>query len=193
MDFNDFGQLAYLGLLGAVLVFWFVVQARQGLGKIMQQALTWGLLFVGVIAAVGLWDDVRHTVQPRQSVFSEENRIELPRAADGHYYINLKVNEQPIDFVVDTGASGVVLTALDARKIGLDPATLIYTGRAFTANGEVRTAPVKLDEIRIGDIIDRNVRAWVNEGDMDQSLLGMSYLQGYSSIEIRDGSLILTR
>jgi len=189
----DLGSLAYLGLLLAVLALWFFAQARKNLGKTLQQALSWGLIFVGFIAAFGLWDDIRNTVAPQQSVFQQGNRIELPRAPDGHYYITLQINKQPVRFVVDTGASGIVLTEADAIRIGIVPSTLAYVGRANTANGMVRTAPIRLNEISIGNITDTNLGAFVNQGEMDSSLLGMSYLQRYSKIEITNGALVLTR
>ena len=60
----------------------------------------------------------------------------------------------------------------------------MFSGRAGTANGMVRTAPVWLENIEVGPMIDRDVRAQVNAGDMDVSLLGMDYLRRYASIEI---------
>ncbi len=53
--------------------------------------------------------------------------------------------------------------------------------------------PVRLDSFAIGPINDNGLRAFVNQGDMAGSLLGMSYLQRYSKIEITDGALTLTR
>ena len=189
----ELGNLAYLVLLGAVLVFWFVAQNRNSPGKTMQQAIAWGLIFLGVIAAIGLWDDIRQTVRPRQAMLTEAGRIEVPRANDGHYYLTLGINGTPVEFMVDTGASQMVLTAGDARRAGIDTADLAYVGRAMAATGEVRTAPVRLDRVELGDVSDRNLRAWVNEGDMDRSLLGMSYLQRWSRMEITGGALVLER
>jgi aspartyl protease family protein len=103
------------------------------------------------------------------------------------------VNGEPVRFVVDTGATQIVLSKSDARRVGLDVDDLVYLGRAYTANGEVRTAPVKLDTVSIGPIKDSNVRAVVNDGAMEGSLLGMEYLQRFSSVEIGGGKLILTR
>lgn len=193
MDTMDYGNLAYLVLLGAVVVFWFFVQNRQSLGKTAQQALVWGLIFLGVIAAVGLWDDIRNTVRPAQAVFADQGRVEVPRAPDGHYYLTLDLNGNPVEFVIDTGATNVVLSRDDAARAGIDPEGLNYVGRAMTANGEVRTAPVRLDRVSMGPIVDENVRAWVNEGDMPMSLLGMDYLQRWSRIEIARGALVLER
>lgn len=188
----DFAHLTYLVILGSVLVLWFVVQNRDSIGKLMQQALIWVLIFVGAIAVIGLWDDIRQTVRPMQSVVSED-RIELPRAPDGHYYLTAQVNGEPIRFVVDTGASQVVLSQSDAERIGIDTGRLAYLGRAYTANGEVRTAPVRLKTVEVGPVRHEDVRAVVNEGEMSGSLLGMSYLQRFSSIEITGGKLVLTR
>jgi aspartyl protease family protein len=144
------------------------------------------------VAVVGLWGDIRQTVQPRPSVMAE-GRIELPRAPDGHYYLTAQVNDVPLRFVVDTGASQIVLSQQDARRAGIDTGSLVYTGRAFTANGEVRTAPVRLDRVEVGAIRDSDVRAVVNGGDMAGSLLGMEYLQRFSRVEITGGKLVLER
>jgi len=105
----------------------------------------------------------------------------------------LDVNGTPVDFVVDTGASQVVLSQFDARRVGLDPTALNYLGIANTANGQVRTAAVTLDTVTLGGYRDEDVRAVVNGGEMNGSLLGMTYLSRYDSISITDGELILSR
>ena len=127
-----------------------------------------------------------------QSVVAGD-RIEVPRAPDGHYYLTVEIEGVPVRFVVDTGASQIVLSQSDAERIGLDTKSLAYLGRAYTANGEVRTAPVRLESLVVGPVRHENLRAVVNQGEMGQSLLGMEYLQRFSSIEITGGRLVLTR
>lgn len=192
MEQFDFPRLVYLVILGSVIGLWFVVQNRASLGRLAQYAAIWGLIFLGAIAVVGLWGDIRQTVQPRQSVISE-SRIEIPRAPDGHYYLGAEINGVPLRLVVDTGASQIVLSRTDARRVGIDTESLVFAGRAFTANGEVQTAPVRLDSIAIGPIRDTDVRAVVNGGEMAGSLLGMDYLQRFSRVEISGGRLVLER
>ncbi|QQA41384.1 TIGR02281 family clan AA aspartic protease [Pelagovum pacificum] len=192
MDGDDIARIAYLSLLGAAIGGWFLMQNRGQLGKMAQQAAVWALIFVGVVAAVGLWSDIRDDVMPRQSVISE-NVIEIPRGPDGHYSIRAEVNGVPLDFVVDTGASQIVLSRQDAERVGIDPDGLVYSGSAQTANGIVGTAPVSLDRLAVGPIEDRNVRAYVNEGELFGSLLGMGYLNRFERIEIEGDRLILTR
>ncbi len=193
MDTDNIARLTYLVLLGAAVLMWFVTQNRQSLGKTMQQALAWVFIFIGVIAAVGLWEDVRTTVSPAPQMVVTGDTIEVPRSVDGHYYLPLLVNGKPVNFLVDTGASQIVLSDHDAERVGIDTNNLNYFGRAVTANGTVRTAPVRLDSIAVGPITDSNVSAWINEGKLDQSLLGMDYLHRFSSMKFADGKLILSR
>ncbi|SEK31215.1 aspartyl protease family protein [Roseovarius nanhaiticus] len=189
----DTAHLVYLIVLGCAVMMWFFAANRDSLGKTLQQAAVWGAIFIGVIAAIGLWDDVRGTVAPRQSVSAEAGRIELPRAPDGHYYLDAEVNGAPIRFVVDTGASDIVLSREDAAAAGLRPENLNFTGQASTANGIVRTAPVRLDTISVEGLSDRGVRAVVNSGELRESLLGMGYLERFRSVQITGGTLILER
>ncbi len=193
MDGSNFGQLAYLVILGTVLVFWFVSYNRQSLNKTLQQVMAWVFIFVGVIAVIGLWEDIRSTVSPTPQMAVTGETIEVPRAYDGHYYLPVLVNGEPINFLVDTGASQIVLSAQDAERAGIDPDQLNYFGRALTANGEVRTAPVRLETLTVGPITDQNVSAWVNEGELHKSLLGMEYLHRFSNIQFADGRMILSR
>ncbi len=192
MSGDDYARLAYLALLGLAVGGYFLAQARESLGKTAQQAAIWGVIFIGVIAAVGLWSDIRYDVAPRQSII-DAGTIEVPRGPDGHYHLVLGLNDTPVEFIVDTGASGIVLTRADARRIGVDPESLVYAGSATTANGIVRTARARVNEMRLGEILDRDVTVYVNDGEMDRSLLGMDYLQRFQRIEIEDGRLVLTR
>ncbi|MGB5560669.1 MAG: TIGR02281 family clan AA aspartic protease [Paracoccaceae bacterium] len=192
MTGDDFGRLAYLILLGLAVGGYFVAQGRASLGKTAQQAAIWGVIFVGVIAGVGLWSDIRDDVMPRQSVISA-GTIEVPRGPDGHYHLVLGLNGTPVPFVVDTGASGIVLTQEDAARVGIDLSRLVYAGSANTANGVVLTARARVNQMQLGEIVDRDVTVYVNQGEMDGSLLGMDYLQRFRRIEIADGKLVLTR
>lgn len=193
MDGDNIARLAYLSLLGAVLLFWFFTQNRQGMNKTLQQIAAWAFIFIGVIAAYGLWQDIQGSVDPGLRMNVSDSGISVPRAPDGHYYLQLMINEKPVDFLVDTGASQVVLSHRDAERVGIDTDALKYFGRAMTANGEVRTAPVEIEAVSLGGFTDHDLTAWVNEGEMDRSLLGMEYLQRWPSVQITNGALILQR
>ncbi len=183
-------RLVYLGLLLATLIGWAAVELRKGLGRTVKMVVAWGMILLGLMAVYGLWGDITRGMRPSQQAGAAE--ITLPRAEDGHYYAQLEIQGQEISFMVDTGASDVVLTQADARKLGLDPASLLYLGQAFTANGPVRTARVDLPDVRFGPFSDPSIGASVNEGSMDGSLLGMSYLSQFQ-ITISGDQMVLRR
>ena len=177
-----------LVLVGGALVFG---DLRNRLTQSLQNAMIWVMIFLGFIALYSVRDTILTELRPTQAVQADGGVITLKRASDGHFYAALGVNGHKVDFVVDTGATGIVLTREDAARIGLAPDELTYFGRAATANGTVRTAYVRLDEMRFADRLDRDLPASVNGGDLHMSLLGMTYLSRFSRLEIEGRELRL--
>jgi aspartyl protease family protein len=94
--------------------------------------------------------------------------------------------------ILDTGASSVVLTREDAKAAGLPLEVLAYTASIDTANGRTHAAPVTLDRIAIGGLVERSVDALVAQpGQLKTSLLGMSFLNRLQSWEVRGDRLLL--
>ena len=95
----------------------------------------------------------------------------------GMYKVQGFVNRQPVEFLVDTGATWVAFSSVQARKLGID---YIYEGTpgwAATASGRARFYKIKLKSIQIGEIVLHNIEAGVLEGNSpDTALLGMSFL-----------------
>ncbi|MCP5087060.1 MAG: TIGR02281 family clan AA aspartic protease [Rhodobacteraceae bacterium] len=193
MSGDDLAYLSYAGLFLLVFGSGFLYSRRGKMGQTLQMAAIWALIFVGIIIVYGFKDTLQGQLFPGQAQLTESGGYSLARSADGHFYLTLDVNEQAIEFMVDTGASGIVLTQEHARVIGLDPDHLSYLGQASTANGMVATAPVTLDSIRLGDIEDTRVRASVNGGEMEESLLGMDYLSRFGEIRIKGDTMTLVR
>ena len=191
MDNANLDSLIYLTILGAAIFGWFIAENRRGLGKVARMMLAWGLIFVAFIGAYGLWEDIENDLVPRQSVMEDGSAITIPRGHDGHFHLTLEINGTSVDFLVDTGATDIVLTLEDAERVGLDPANLAFLGRARTANGEVRTAFAQLDRISLGPMTHENIPASVNAGEMEGSLLGMRYLSLFDRIEISGNEMVL--
>ena len=189
---DSFARLAYLALLLIAVGGFLLVELRERPGKTLRMAAAWGLIFLGAIALAGLWPDIRNAISPEARML-DGNRIEVPVGNDGHYHLTAQVNDVSVRFVIDTGASSIALGPRDAERVGIDPANLAYIGEAQTANGTVQTAPVRLDSVAIGDIRDEGVPAMVLRTDLDQSLMGMSYLSRFARVSIEAGRLILER
>jgi aspartyl protease family protein len=191
MDGDTIARLAYLGLILAALGGWVLVEYRGRMGFALRSALAWVMIFVAAIAGYGIWSDVKSDLT-QSAVIGDGGRIEIPRAADGHFYMTLDINGTPIRFLADTGATSMVLTQADAAKLGIDPAGLDYDGEALTANGAVRTASIRLPRVAFGPHLDEDFPAYVNEGDLDGSLLGMEYLQAFR-VELDGNKMTLNR
>jgi aspartyl protease family protein len=181
-------RLVYLTVLGTVLIAYFLLSQRANVGTMLRHLVLWALIITGVAAAYGLVVQTGTFSAHMQQVTGEA--IELQRARDGHFHLQAEVTgpaggePQTIRFIVDTGASELVLSRTDAERLGYRTDDLSFLGSARTANGLVRTALVELDRIRAGEREDRGVRALVNAGELEVSLLGMGYLDRFARIEM---------
>jgi aspartyl protease family protein len=115
----------------------------------------------------------------------------LPRAPDGHFYAELRVNGTPVKFLVDTGASMVALTREDAQRIGLQFADGDFTGTAQTASGSVGLKPVMLDRVALGPLEANGVEAAIVQQGLGQSLLGQSWLKRIGKVTIEGDQMVL--
>jgi len=94
---------------------------------------------------------------------------------NGHFFTTGTINGTSVRFLVDTGATLISLGSADARRIGIDP----RKGQAVmvnTANGQAAVSKVRLDTVRVGDLVVNGVDAVVHYHDLPISLLGMSFL-----------------
>ncbi|MEO9824944.1 MAG: TIGR02281 family clan AA aspartic protease [Paracoccaceae bacterium] len=187
---DDLAQFLLILVLGTAVAGWLFTDTRN-FGKVMKMSISWGLIFLATIAAIGLWEDTSRSFSPQQSILEDGARIEVPRDPSGHFTLVVDVNGVPVEFLVDTGATDVVLTRADAERVGLDPDNLAFIGRARTANGTVNTASATVGSLSLGAIRFERARVSVNGGEMDQSLLGMSFLGRVGRLEIADNILII--
>jgi clan AA aspartic protease (TIGR02281 family) len=174
--------------------------------------LVWALRYLAIVVAVGVlfgglqgldWSKPG-TSGPsarasKRSMSTERARpapaisqeVVIPAGPHGHFLVEAVVEGVPIRFLIDTGASDIVLSMNDALDIGLRPADLRFTRRFETANGVVRGAPITLRELRIGQLQLFDLEASVNEAPLEVSLLGMRFLNELRGYEVADGRLIL--
>jgi aspartyl protease family protein len=130
---------------------------------------------------------------PPAAASTPANSVRVRADTYGHFNARAYINGDPIDVLVDTGATMVALTWEDARAAGLHVRESDFTLRSSTANGIALFAPATLSSVRIGDITVHDVRAAVaKRGQLQRTLLGMSFL-GQVRVEMRDREMILSR
>lgn len=129
---------------------------------------------------------------PVAAVATTQGQAVLRAGFDGHYRAEARLNGAGIGFLIDTGASLVLLRYEDALAAGLAPDGMDFSLPVTTAGAEARVAEVVLDRLTVGGVTLTNVRAAVaSPGLLHTSLLGMSWLDRLSETTIRDGRMIM--
>jgi aspartyl protease family protein len=189
-------QLIYLCVILAALTGGLAARLQARPGTVLAQLGTWGVIFAGLILVYSYRDQFgsigeRFTAEliPAKGTQTGPETIAYTAQADGHYHVYGSVDGSSIQFLVDSGASDIVLSPGDARMLGMQPEYLDFTLMAQTANGTVRGAPVRLKTLKVGPIVMHDVPATVNEAEMPVSLLGMEFLRRLKSWGVQNGKL----
>ena len=195
---GGFASLSYRLILLVFLGSAVIVMFRGRLTQAVKAALLW--IAIGLALLLGytyrfelreVVDRVMAEVVPGH-VIAHGRSVEVARAFNGDFDITARINGARVAMVLDTGASSVVLTRDDAKAAGLPLEVLSYTAIIETANGRTRAAPVRLDRVAVGDLVERSVEALVAQpGQLKTSLLGMSFLNRLQSWEVRGDRLLL--
>jgi aspartyl protease family protein len=138
-------------------------------------------------------DRIAGVLMPGQAIDKGGGTIVINKNGDdNHFSIDGHVNNQSTSFVLDTGASTVVLTHDTAQRLGLLAGEDSYTQIVSTANGLTKVAPIRIDQLRISSIVLQDVKASVaRQGELDVNLLGMSFLSRLKGYAVEADELTL--
>ena len=135
------------------------------------------LLFsiVWLALAFGIYVIVDNIQNPNKAfrLGNNTNSVTLKRGLDGHYRAEALINNQTVNVLVDTGATGVAISQSVANKLGLKSIDAVATN---TANGDSVGYMVRLASVKVGGVEANNVAAMIAPGLDGDVLLGMSYL-----------------
>jgi aspartyl protease family protein len=199
---DDFGRMV-VALPILLMISAGIVLGRGQLGRNLRHIAIWllialalvtGYLYRGDFRSIG--ERVLAGLMPGRpvTVTTQDGTTEvvLHKARGGHFETSVGIGPVTVPVLVDTGASSVALRYEDAMRIGIDPDDLSFTRTVLTANGRASAAPIRIPEIRLGAILRTDVEGVVlEEGLLDQSLLGMSFLSTLSSMQMQTDELRL--
>jgi aspartyl protease family protein len=134
---------------------------------------------------------VQSSYEPRPPTTSGRSLM-LDSDRQGHFKVEARIDGRHIDFMVDTGASLVIMRDSDAAQAGIRPLPRDYSATVATANGKIKAAPATLERIEVGGITVYNVPALVLPDEaLGQNLLGMSFLSRLKRYEYANGRMVL--
>jgi len=196
---ENWANLIYLGVFLGFLLYGLAVSKTIKAKEIIRYSAYWlGIALVLVIVYSyrsefkGFTNKISGELNPSSARLDENGSITINSSIGDHFYVNLLINNKKVRLMVDTGATDLTLSLRDAKKVGINIDKLIFNKRYHTANGISRGASVNLDHIRISDLEFDNVKASVNQGRMNNSLMGINFLKRFKKYEFSDNKLVLT-
>lgn len=196
MQYQDI-RVVNIVLILILLVSSFIVAKRYKKIPVFKYLLYWigififcGFLYLLKDNFYGLRDRVIAELVPGHAI-SQDGLMVVKRADNGHFYLYLTLNGTLVKFMVDTGASGVVISKNLADEIGVDTNKLKFFNTALTANGAVQTASAIINEIRLDKFKITNFKLDVIASNETIPLLGMSFLNKLKSYEFQGNNLYL--
>lgn len=200
IHFDDSGpRVVALSAIAFVFIASFVF-GQPKVRDILQGTVFWGGLCALLVTGYTFRTDlvqagyrVLGALAPGMAVSQPDGSILIVRDASGHFVLDARVNGANTHFLLDTGASAVVLTAEDARRAGFHPNDLSFTAPVSTANGRTMVAPVRIDEISVGSHTLHDIRGFVaRPGSLEGSLFGLTALDQLKSWRIEGDKLFMT-
>lgn len=194
-------NLVYGVILLTLLASSASIASRIDIKQTLRAIIAWAAIFLGFITLYTYQDgfkllgtEILSALDPSTPRTEQEaNSVVIRASTGGHFIAVAQVEGKRIRFLVDTGATSVVLSPHDARRLGFRTKDLSFTTSVSTANGKTMHAQVRLKTFEIGTIKLRGVNAYVARDGLEQSLLGMNVLRRLSSYEFTRNKLVLKK
>ncbi|MFV9875246.1 MAG: TIGR02281 family clan AA aspartic protease [Rickettsiales endosymbiont of Dermacentor nuttalli] len=194
---EDILRVLYLILLITAIGIGYIYSLRSE--KISIVARNIGLWMIYFIITLSLYSykdvilrsKVVSSLFPARAVQLKDGSLMFSRQLDGAFHVEVIINDQKLDCIVDTGATNIVLSPDNVRNIGMEVSNLDFNLPVMTANGRGFVAKSLIPSLEVGSLKLINVNVYINETEMDTCLLGMSFLNRFSKVNIEGENLII--
>jgi aspartyl protease family protein len=192
-------QTAEFVYLVAILVFVasaFAVR-RVPVGRGLKMFAGWVIIFLAAFVAfqmkdqvVGFASQVLNERRAESTGATVNGKLEIKQALDGHFWVEARLNGEPVRFLVDSGATTTSISATTARRAGIEPNSRI-PAVVQTANGTITVQRGRADRLEVGPIKRENIGVHISEGFGETNVLGMNFLSSLEGWGVRRNRLIL--
>jgi len=190
----EWQHLAFYAVAAALIII--LLQRLPVVGRVVRFAFSLGLLafFIYIVlqqapyqpqlarftSALGLDD---------QRVAGKELRVRM--APDGHFWVVASINGVKTRMLIDSGATVTALSERTARAASVDAGTGLVPVVLQTANGMAPARTGSVDELRVGNIVARNLKIVTSPGLGNMDVLGMNFLSKLDSWRVEGRTLVL--
>jgi len=190
----EWQHLAIFAVGAALLIM--VLQRLPFIGRLVRFAFSFGLLafLIFVVLSQAPYQPGLARITERlglddQQVAGKELRVRM--SSDGHFWVVAAINGVKRRMLVDSGATVTAISEQTAREAKIDAGAGLAPVVLRTANGNTPARTGRVEELRVGNIVARNLRIVTSPGLGGLDVLGMNFLSKLESWRVEDGTLIL--
>jgi aspartyl protease family protein len=190
----EWQHLAIYAIAAALILM--ILQRLPYVGRFVRFAFSFGLLafFIFVLLAQAPYQPELSRITDKlglddQKVSGKELRVTM--SGDGHFWVVASINGVKRRMLIDSGATVTALSPSTVREAKVDTGTGLAPVVLQTANGAAAAKIGQVEEIRIGNIVARNLRIVSSPGLGDLDVLGMNFLSKLESWRVEGRTLIL--
>ena len=191
------GPNAPLYLVLLFLLIAILLARRAPVLKTLLSFATWGAIIALLVVVVGqrerfdpyLGQFARMLKLDGQEVVGKDVRIRMSR--DGQFWARARIGGVDRRMLIDSGATVTALSTDTADAAGLEVKNALVPIVLNTANGQITAQTATIEELRLGDIVARDLSVVVSPAFGDTDVLGMNFLSRLKSWRVEDGVLVL--
>ncbi|WP_242138546.1 TIGR02281 family clan AA aspartic protease [Sphingomonas sp. TREG-RG-20F-R18-01] len=193
---NPGGHLPLYLLIAGVVAVMLLARRVPFIGRLLSFAMTAGsiVLVLVILSERAQFDPMFARMAQRfqlgqQQAVGRETHVRM--SPDGHFWVRVKIGDMEKRMLVDSGATVTALSADTAAAAGIEAGDAVMPVLMQTANGTVKAKTATVAEMRIGNVVARNVPVVVSPAFGDMNVVGMNFLSRLKSWRVEDGVLIL--
>jgi len=181
-----------------VLVASALFSRRIGLGEIVRNILIWVAIFAVFIVGfsyqreiLAVWNRVSGEMTGANEQLVVGDTLRIRQSADGHFWVDAKVNELSVRFLIDSGATTTAMTLRTAQSAGVDISESPFPVVLVTANGSVEARRGTIQSLQIGPMEVRDLPVVVAAEFGDSNVIGMNFLSSLRSWRVEGTEMVL--
>lgn len=181
-------------LMAMMLVLGALINRREPIAKLFVLALAWVGIFGAGFVLFTFRDDLGYVAQRLRTEATGApvvtgSEVRIPMSIDGHFWVEGRINDVPVKFLIDSGATVTTIDRATAARTGV-PVSNVRNQMVRTGNGVIQVASSRAQSVSINSIDRENLGLHIAEAD-DMNVLGMNFLSTLSRWSVEGRWLVL--